>query len=94
MSHHPHYGKVFSSIKNEAPLNGKKHPVIAFAVGFLFGPFGIALYFQSWKELLNCLVMLVIACFALPGVGAIVGWLAAGVYGAYRAYTSNEKLGY
>jgi hypothetical protein len=85
---------MFEGIKNEPPLEGRKHPALAFIIGFLFGPFGVALYFQSWKELLNCFVMLIVFMFLLPGLGAIVGWAASGVYAAYRAHTSNIKAGY
>jgi hypothetical protein len=67
---------------------------LAFVIGFLFGPIGVAIYFRSWMELLNCLAMVIVAAIIVPGIGALAGWLGSAIYAGYRAHTSNKKAGY
>ncbi len=81
------------AIKNLDPLNERKSPVIAFVLGLLFGALGVALYFKSFKDFGICLVLFLVASVMLPGLGSILGWFFASVYGAWRAHTSNQNLG-
>ena len=71
------------------PLKEGKSPFTAGIMGFLFGPFGIGLYFKSWLDFGICFAILVI--LAMTGVLAPVGWMLAAVYGIIRAKASNKK---
>lgn len=83
-------GKI---IRNLDPLGEYKNPFVAFLMGLVFGALGVAIYFKSGKDFLICMGMFIAACIILPGFGAILGWVFAPCYGAYRAVTSNEALG-
>lgn len=69
----------------------EKNPWIAFVLGVLFGALSVAIYFRSLKDFFVCLFLLVFLTFAIPAAGAVPGWLFAGFYGAYRAYSYNQK---
>lgn len=75
------------------PLDERKNPAIAFALGLVFGALGVALYFKSLRDFFICLGLFLGASVLLPGLGSILGWFFAPVYGAWRAHTSNENLG-
>ena len=82
------------------PLTGKKNEFAAFVLGFFFGALGVGLYLQSWKDFFLC-IALFIAVFVIlvptgPGevFGVPIGMFFSACYGAYRANTSNKKLGY
>lgn len=70
--------------KNKRP-DENKNPFIGAILGFLFGPIGIGIYFNSWKDFFLCLVVLIILAIILVGFGAIPGWLFSAFYGFYRA---------
>jgi hypothetical protein len=94
MNHHiaSHAAKAAAeTIKALPPLHNRKSPLLAFIIGFFFGPLGIGIYFQSAKDFLICLGML-FAGMLFFGVGVVLGWLFSACYGAWRAYTSNERL--
>jgi hypothetical protein len=76
-------------VKDMEPLKDKKNPFTAAAIGFFFGPFGIGLYFGSWKDFFLCLGVLILLMFTVALTP--VGWLFSAAYGFYRATTSNEK---
>ena len=95
MSHHSHHAahglhKVGEIVSELPPLKTKKSPVLAGILGFLFGPFGIGAYFMSWKDFLCCMGMLILLMIAIPGLGALPGWIFSACYGVYRANKSNE----
>jgi hypothetical protein len=79
-------------IKNLQPLPAKKNPGIALLIGVFFGALGIGIYFRSWKDFFLCLFLFISFTIIFPAIGAIPGWLFSGVYGAYRAHTSNERI--
>jgi len=72
-------------------LKSKKDPVIACIVGLLFGSIGIGIYLQSLTDFLIPLLCFVALTILIPGVGAIPGWLCAGLYGYFRVVNSNER---
>ena len=82
--------KIIDSL---APLPEPKNPVVAFMAGLVFGALGGAIYFKSAKDFLICFGLFVAASILLPGLGLVLGWGFAPVYGAYRAHSSNEQLG-
>jgi hypothetical protein len=82
-----------AAVKELEPLGARKNVFLAFVLGFVFGPLGAAIYFKSPQDFFICLAML-IAGFLFFGIGVIPGWLFSACYAAWRAHTSNEKLGY
>lgn len=93
--HHLHHAAQGGAefVKNLAPLPEPKNPVVAFMAGLVFGALGVALYFKSAKDFFICFGLFVAASILLPGLGLVLGWGFAPVYGAYRAHSSNEQLG-
>ena len=73
------------------PLAEPKNVLLAFVLGFAFGPIGIGLYFRSPKDFFICAAMLLASVFFF-GIGVVVGWLFSACYGAHRAHSSNQKL--
>jgi predicted PurR-regulated permease PerM len=81
------------AIKELAPLHERKSPAIAFSAGLVFGALGVAIYLKSPKDFFICLGLFLVASVLIPGLGSVLGWFFAPVYGAWRAHTSNENLG-
>ena len=101
MSKHNHLGhsahtahSAVHAVGDMAPLEKKKNPLLAAALGVFFGAVGIGIYFRSWKDFFVCIGLFIGLSIVIPGLGAVPGWLFAAVYGAYRAHSSNEKGGY
>jgi len=79
--HHAHHGP---------PLKSPKNPFIAFAMGFLFGPFGAGLYLGSWFDFFALLSVLLLATCGSAGVAAPVFWCFCGLWAAIRAHSFNK----
>ena len=71
------------------PLPDRKNPWVAAVDHSFFGAIGVGLYFGSWSDFFLCFV--VIFLLLMTGIGAPLGFVLTGVYGYYRAHTSNEK---
>ena len=92
--HAAHFAKHGAeAIKRLEPLAERKSPAVAFVAGLLLGSLGVAIYLRSFKDFFICMVLFVLLSLMLPGLGSIIGWLFAPVYGAWRAHTSNDNLG-
>lgn len=92
VSHAGHAARAAKELVEELqPLHARKNVALAFALGFVFGPFGIAIYFKSPKDFFVCFAMLIVGIFFF-GIGGVIGWLFSACYGAWRAHTSNENL--
>ncbi len=74
------------------PLHEKKDPGLACALGFLFGGIGLAIYFQSFVDLIFPIGIAIVAVVVLGEVGLLGGAIIAALYGYYRVLSSNEKL--
>jgi hypothetical protein len=99
--HAAHIGKdIGKELQKMPPLKNKKNPVIAFVLGFLLQGIGVGLYLESWKDFFACVGIFVLFFgILLPTVVGEALLLPAaalfcGIYGAWRANSSNEKLGY
>lgn len=92
-NHHVGHAAKLSAeiVKGMKPLPEPKNPAVAFVVGLLFGAIGIAIYFKSAKDFFVCMAMFIGLSIVLPGLGTLLGWGSAAVYGAYRAQSSNEN---
>lgn len=97
VNHHAlkHTAEMLGKLK---PLKQKKSPLIAFIFGFLLQGIGVGLYLQSWKDFFICVGVFVLLfgilfptligeAFLIPAAA-----LFCGLYGAWRATSSNEKL--
>ena len=80
-------------IETLAPLPERKDPLVAFGAGFMLGALGVGLYLKSAKDFFVCAGLFLAASVLLPGLGSILGWVFAPIYGAYRAHSSNQQLG-
>jgi hypothetical protein len=74
------------------PLKKKKNPVVALVVGCLFGCVGTGIYFGTFLDFLVPFVVFLVLTIVGVGVGALPGWLFAGVWGLIRALDSNNRL--
>jgi TM2 domain-containing membrane protein YozV len=79
------------TIDNLKPVK-KKNPLVAALVGFFFGPFGIGIYLESWRDFFICLGVLILLMFTVAL--APIGWIFSAAYGCYRVITSNENGGH
>lgn len=94
LNHAGHAAKAgLHIVKDLQPLPEPKNPVVAFGLGLVFGALGVALYFKSAKDFFICFGLFIGASIIVPGLGSLLGWFFAPCYGAYRAASSNEKLG-
>jgi hypothetical protein len=81
-------------IEDMRPLEGRKSPAAAFLLGFFTGAFGVAIYFKSAKDFFVCMGMFIAFLLIAPwGPGELAGMCFAACYGAWRAHSSNQKLG-
>jgi hypothetical protein len=98
-SHVPRAAKaVGKELGKMKPLKQKKNPVIAFILGILLQGIGVGLYLESWKDFFVCVGIFVLFFGIL--LPTVVGEellvpaaaLFCGIYGAWRAVSSNRKL--
>lgn len=84
------------TVLNKLPVLKKRRlPSLAFAIGFLFGGVGLGLYFRSFIDFLAPIAVILALSLAGYGVGSggyLVGAFIAGLYGAFRAANSNDRL--
>ena len=72
-------------------LNSQKSPTSACIIGLLFGSIGIGIYLQSFTDFLIPLLVFIVLAVIVPGLGALPGWIFAGLYGYFRVVNSNER---
>lgn len=96
MSHPDHSKEFFSTtvkgLHALPPLKKRKSAFLAFVLGFLFGPIGLAIYLQSWLDLGLGLLTILILIIVIPGIGLLPAWIFAGFYGALRVIYSNRHF--
>jgi hypothetical protein len=79
------------------PLGAEKNVGIATVIGILTGGIGLAVYFRSLRDVVPVdltvgLVMVALAFGANPfEVGAVAGSVIGGLYGYWRAQSSNRR---
>ena len=79
------------------PLGAEKNVGIATVIGILTGGIGLAIYFRSLRDVIPVdltigLVMIALAFGANPfEVGAVAGAVLGGLYGYWRAQSSNRR---
>ena len=83
---------IIKTIHDGDPLEVDRTPVATAIVGFLFGPAGVGIYLQSWKDFFLCLAFLIGLFILIPGLGIVPGWLFSAFYGGYRVYCANNNV--
>jgi hypothetical protein len=71
----------------------EKSPGLAAVIGCLFGAIGLAIYFRSFIDFLFPVAVTIgLTVTTSASIGWFGGVILAGVYGFYRAQSSNERL--
>ena len=73
------------------PIKEEKNPLIAGILGLLFGGVGLGLYFQSWKDFLYPILIMIILSILIPGLGTIAAVILTTLWGLFRACDSGSK---
>ena len=88
---------IFSVLDKLPPLRKEKNPNLAAAIGFMFGGIGLLFYGFAFIDMLFALGLFVLLFVVLqgidPSIGFLVGAIISGLYGYFRALSSNKKLG-
>jgi hypothetical protein len=82
---------LFGFLGNLPVLNSRKNAVTACLLGLFFGSIGIGIYFGSMTDFLIPVLVLIVLAVIIPGLGALPGWIFAGLYGYFRAINSNTR---
>ena len=85
-------GTINELIEFLPPLKEKRNPTSAAIIGALTGGVGLGIYFKSFIDFLMPIGVVALAFVAFNEIGAIGGAAVAGLYGYFRATTSNNKL--
>lgn len=83
-------GQAFKQSKGMPPVGKGKNPLVGFALGFLFGPFGVGAYLQSWGDFFLTLTIVLGGTFVTGGVAAPVLWCICGAWAYKRISNSNS----
>lgn len=94
--HHTHsfVEIVKHTLEKLPPLSERKNPLLSGILGFLFGPFGTAIYFGSFLDFFIGVGMIFLLFLFIPGIGIIPGWIFNAVFAYFRAETSNHRNRY
>ncbi|MFO0831529.1 MAG: hypothetical protein U0637_06770 [Phycisphaerales bacterium] len=84
--------QVFKQSKNMPPVGKGKNPLVGFAMGFCFGPFGVGAYLRSWGDFFVTLAIVLGGTFVTGGVAAPVLWCICGAFAYTRIRNSNSPL--
>jgi hypothetical protein len=86
--------------KRLPPLGRPKHPGLAALIGILTGGIGLAIYFRSVRDLFPVEVAggLIVVASLVAGkdpllLASFVAPVVGGLYGFWRAQSSNRRLG-
>ena len=80
---------AFKQSKGMPPVGNGKNPLVGFAMGFLFGPFGVGGYLRSWGDFFLTLTIVLGGTFVTGGVAAPVLWCICGAWAYTRIRNSN-----
>jgi hypothetical protein len=85
------YESLKNAGKNGPKLKTPKSPVIAFIMGFMFGPVGVGLYLGSFYDVAVPMGILVVVTLCSGGIAAPIGWTFSGLWGAIRAHATKQQ---
>lgn len=80
---------VFKQSKTMPPVASGRNPLVGFAMGFLFGPFGVGLYLKSFGDFFLTLALVLGGTVVSGGVAAPVLWCVCGAWAFVRIRDSN-----
>jgi hypothetical protein len=83
-------GTTFKQSKSMPPVGHGKNPIIGFAMGFLFGPFGVGLYLKSVGDFVITLGIVLAGSALTVGVVAPLLWMLCGAWAFVRISNSNQ----
>ncbi len=83
-------GTAFKQSKSMTPVGIGKNPLVGFAMGFLFGPFGVGLYLKSVGDFVITLCIVLAGTFLTVGVAAPILWVLCGAWAFVRISNSNS----
>ncbi len=81
---------LFKHSKTMPSVGSGKSPLLAFIMGFVFGPLGVGLYLRSPLDGFLSLCMVLIGAFLTVGIGAPVFWCLCGAWAAVRVHNANK----
>jgi hypothetical protein len=84
-------GHAFKQSKDMPPVPKGKNPLIGFAMGFLLGPAGVAIYLRSVGDGLLTLAMVLLGTFFTAGFAAPIAWALCGCWCYVRIRNSNNQ---
>lgn len=84
---------TFQQSKSMPRVGAGKNPLAGFALGFLFGPFGVGLYLGSFADFAITLFLVIVGSVFTAGIAAPVLWCLCGAWAAVRIKNSNQALG-
>jgi hypothetical protein len=83
-------GHMFKHSKSMPSVGSGKSAMLAFLMGFLFGPLGVGLYLRSLPDFFLSLALVLIGAFVTVGIGAPVFWCLCGAWAAVRVHNANK----
>lgn len=90
MSAYAHVVKhAFEHSKDMPSVGPGKNALVAFAAGFLFGPFGVGIYLRSAGDFFITLTLVILGSVMTAGIAAPVLWMLCGAWAAVRVKNSN-----
>lgn len=88
--------KIFTVLEKLPPLKKEKNPNLAAIIGFLFGGIGLLFYGFSFIDLLIGISITLLLWLSFQGIDPLLGYfggmIVAGLYGYFRALSSNRNL--
>lgn len=89
--------KIFAVLDKLPPLNKEKNPNLAAIIGFFFGGIGLLVYGFSFTDMLIGISITILVWLSFQGIDPLLGYfggmIVAGLYGYFRALSSNRNLG-
>lgn len=88
--------KIFAVLDKLPPLKKEKNPNLAAIIGFLFGGIGLLIYGFSFIDMLIGISITILVWLSFQGIDPLLGYfggmIVAGLYGYFRALSSNRNL--
>ena len=88
--------KIIEVLDKLQPLKKEKKPNVAAIIGFFFGGIGLLFYGFSFIDLIIGMSITIVAWLSFknidPFLGYFGGMLIAGLYGYFRALSSNRRI--
>jgi len=88
--------KILEILDKLPPLRKEKNPNVAAIIGFLLGGIGLLFYGFSFIDLIIGMSIAIVAWLSFKNIDPLLGYfggmLIAGLYGYFRALSSNRRI--